>query len=47
MFNEAALAIQRVWRGFFTRKILSYYLDMLENGEEGIEGYQEEGEQKE
>ncbi|KAL4475423.1 hypothetical protein ABPG72_022058 [Tetrahymena utriculariae] len=33
IFNNAATYIQKIWRGFFTRKILTYYLEILENGE--------------
>ncbi len=25
--------IQKIWRGYYTRKILTYYLEMLEKGE--------------
>lgn len=33
IFNNAATYIQKIWRGYFTRKILTYYLEILENGE--------------
>lgn len=31
--SEAAVLIQKHWRGYFIRKILKIYVEMMENGQ--------------
>ncbi|KRX07982.1 Protein kinase-like domain [Pseudocohnilembus persalinus] len=47
IFNNAALYIQKIWRGFYTRKILRQYLDLLEREQDNQdEEYNEEYEEQ-